>query len=49
MALIEREYFVDRCFGTLLEGDHLARPRTHFLVIGRVLQLAVPLVAGTLP
>ena len=49
MTLVEAEHFVDRSLCSLLERDHLARPGAELLVVGGVLKLPVPLVAGTLP
>lgn len=48
MALVETEHLVDGGLCPLLEGNHLAGARREDLVVGRVLQFAVPLVAGTL-
>ena len=49
VALIETEHLIDRSLRTELVGHHLARTRRHRLVVSRILQLAVPLVALALP
>ena len=48
VALVEAEHLVDGGLCALLEGDHLAGTRREDLVVGRVLQLSVPLVAWAL-
>ena len=48
MALVECEHLVDRSLSTRLESNHLTGPGREDLVVGRVLQLAIPLVAGAL-
>ena len=49
MALVEAEHLVDGSLRPELVGHHLTRARRHRLAVGRILQLAVPLVAGALP
>ena len=48
VALVEAEDFVAGGLGSCLDRDHRAGARREALVVGGVLQLAVPLVAGAL-
>ena len=48
MAFIETEDFIDWIFVTWLECYHLATPGRQTLIVGGVLKLAIPLVAGAL-
>ena len=48
MALVEAEDLVYRVLGPGLEGDHGAGSWRQAFAVGRVLQLAIPLVARAL-
>ena len=49
MTLIEAEDFIDWSLSTKLICNHLTRSRRHCFTVGRILKLAVPFVARTLP